>query len=98
MKFQKILKLSVTSPHIPVFKAWKVSYKMLYYKMMKHIFITEQSIDKENTLEDEMSSPLKTALFWPKPIEKKNNGKSKEKVPPVATSQEWLKYQLYQDE
>jgi len=37
-----------------------------------------------------MSSPFKNKLFWPKPVEKRK--KSKEKIPTVATSEEWIQY------
>ena len=50
-----------------------------------HSSFQEHSIDKENTLEDEMQSPFKTALFWPKPIEKKIRENLKKKYP------QWLR-------
>lgn len=40
----------------------------------------------------DIPSPFKGALFWPKPITKKTVRKIKEKIPSVATSDQWRDY------
>lgn len=41
-----------------------------------------------------MPSLFKTKLFWPNPIVKNKKRKNTEKIPTVATSEEWLQYHL----
>lgn len=39
-----------------------------------------------------MPTPFKTSLFWPKPVQNKKPKRAKDKVPSVATSEQWRSY------
>ena len=57
--------------------------------------ITPGLIESDSAVPRDIPSPFKSTLFWPKLTEKKK--KSKEKIPTVATSEEWLQYHLYKE-
>lgn len=55
-------------------------------------FIVPSTSKEKLQDESDIPSPFKSSLFWPKPIVNSKPKRTKEKVPSVATSDQWRAY------
>lgn len=55
-------------------------------------------LSNDTNLQGRKPSPFRTTLFWPKKVEKTKNKRLKEKLPTVATSDDWYNYHTRKEE
>ncbi|KAJ8947825.1 hypothetical protein NQ318_009969 [Aromia moschata] len=52
----------------------------------------KETLENNTIIDPSIPSPFKSCLFWPKPKPSKPNKRSREKIPTVATSDQWREY------